>query len=230
MPISSGDLKLEGAIGLPEWSTTAWADINALPLATISFGGEAKLVRDWLSIGLRAQPGESSMEWSFVGQATPSSWMLYEGVPSLVVGISAITEANLLGNSEQIEIAVSPFLTGIIPSGNTTVSPSMGLDISLDSGMRQPAISGSRLVSTINAGDFLVASTVYFNGFFKTFSSFVMSVNVPDWGLVISGSLIPTGTGDFSYRLSHNYEWGDIYLLSAQSDKPKAVCTGGVCF
>lgn len=229
-PISSGDLKLEGVIGLPEWSATIWTDVNALPLAMMSFGGEVKLVRDWLSIGLVVQPGASSMAWSVVGDAAPASWMLYEGVPSLLGGVSASAQATLLGDGEQLEFAVSPFLTGVIPAGDTTVSPSVGLDVRLDSQMSRPTISGSRLVSTINAGDFLVANTVYFDGLFETFSSLVMSVNVPEWGFVVSGSLIPSATGDFSYRVSINYEWGDTYLLSTQSEKPKAVCTGGVCF
>ena len=230
MPLSLGDLRLEGVLGLPEWSSTIWADVHAVPVPAMSFGGEAKLIREWLSIGMRTQPEETTRQWIVVGQATPAAWMLYEGVPSLVGGISATAQATLLGERARTEITASPLLTGIIPSGNITVSPSIGLDLGLDSDGQHPVISGARLVSTINANEFLVSSTVHFDGAFEEFSSLAMSVNIPGWGLVVSGTLIPTPMGDFSFRVGLTLEWGDTYLLSEQAEKPEAVCTGGVCF
>jgi hypothetical protein len=91
-------------------------------------------------------------------------------------------------------------------------------------------VSASRLVSTINAGNALIAGTVHFDGMFEAFSSAVLSMAVPGWGLTVAGSLLPAAGGGFSYRLNISYEWGDTYLLPESSDKPGPLCTGGVCF
>jgi hypothetical protein len=106
----------------------------------------------------------------------------------------------------------------------------MGIDASIDSETQLLAISGSRLATTVNAGCVLIASTVNFAGLYKAFSSLVVSTTVPDWRLTVSGTLIPTPVGGFSYRISLSYEWGDTYLLPDRSEKPGSVCTGGVCF
>jgi len=229
-PVSSGDLKLEGAIGLPELSLAVWADTDALPWITPTLGGELKLTQDWLSLKMTAQQDESRVDLTLQGRADPSAWLLYDGMPTLIGGITAIAEMELLNGAGRSEIVLSPFFTGVIPAGDTVVSPSIGLDVSLDSDTQALAVSGSRLTSTVNAGIVLIANTVQFTGLFDAFSSLVMSINVPTWRLTVSGSLIPTGAGGFSYRLSIGYEWGDTYLLPVQTEKPGLVCTGGVCF
>jgi len=229
-PISSADLKLEGAIGLPEFSLAAWMDLDVLLPITSTLGGELKLTQDWLSLSMIAQQDESQVDLTLKGQAKPTSWLLYDGVPTLIGGISAVAEATLLGDAQRSEITLSPFLTGVIPAGSITVTPAVGLDVSLDSETQRPTISGSRLVSTVNAGCVLIANTVHFTGLFEAFSSLVVSVNVPDCGLTVSGSLIPSILGGFSYRVSVSYEWGDSYLLPDQTGKPETVCTGDVCF
>lgn len=227
---SSANLRLEAAMGLPEYSLATWADIDVLPAPSSMFGGELRLTRDWLSIGLIAQQGESPVDLRLQGQANPSPWMLYDGMPTLIGGITATFETELLKSVGRSEIALSPFLTGVIPAGDTTVSPSVGIALNLDSETQALTISGSRLASTINAGCVLIANTVRFAGLFDTFSSLVVSVNVPEWGLTVSGSLLPTAAGGFSYRVSIGYEWGDTYLLPSQPEKPETVCTDGVCF
>jgi|GEM_PF-1430669 hypothetical protein len=226
----SVSLKLVGAIGLPEYSLATWMDIDALPTPASTFGGEASLTRDWLSIALRAQQIESSIDLSFQAQATPSSWLLVDGKPTLIGGVTALVEADLLRSVGRSEITVSPFFTVVIPAGDTTVSPSIGIDMSLDSETQLLAISGSRLAATVNAGCILIASTVNFTGLYEAFSSLVVSMTVPDWRLSVSGTLIPTPVGGFSYRISLGYECGDTYLLPNTSDKAESVCTGGVCF
>ena len=229
-PVSSGDLILEGAIGLPELSLAVWADADALPSITPTLGGELKLTQDWLSLRMTAQQDESQVDLTLQGQADPSAWLLYDGMPTLIGGITAIVEMELLNGAGRSEIVLSPFFTGVIPAGDTTVSPSVGVDLSLDSETQVLDVSGSHLVSTVNAGCVLIANTVHFTGVFDAFSSLVISVNVPEWGLTVSGSLLPTGAGGFSYRVSAGYEWGDAYLLPNQAEKPETVCTDSVCF
>lgn len=229
-PVSSGDLKLEGAIGLSELSLSVWTSIDGLPLIASTVGGELKLAKEWLSLSLSTGPGESQMEVSLKGQANPSPWLLYDGMPTLIGSITTIAETELRKGVGRSQITLSPFLTGVIPAGDATVSPSIGVDLSLDSENQVLAVSGSRLISTINAGCVLIANTVHFTGLFDAFSSLVVSMTVPEWGLTVSGSLLPTGGGGFSYHVSVGYEWGDTYLLPNQTEKPETVCTGGVCF
>ncbi|MBE0636445.1 hypothetical protein IH601_10660 [Candidatus Bipolaricaulota bacterium] len=230
-PASSGNLKLEFAMGLPELSAAVWTDMASLPMLPVDLGAELKLARDWLSIRLVVeQPSDSPMELSLVGQAAPSSWLLFDGMPTLLAGITANVETELFGGTGKSEVLLAPFLTGVIPAGGTTVSPSIGIDLSLDSENQSLDVAGSRLVSTVHAGCVLIASTVHFSGLYEAFSALVISLTVPEWGLSASGSLIPTPAGGFTYRISVGYEWGDTYLLTEASDKPGAVCTGGVCF
>lgn len=227
---ASGSLRLEGAMGLPEVAVAAWMDIDVLPAPSSAFGGRLSITRDWLSLGLIAQQGESLVDLRLQGQAGPSPWLLYDGMPTLIGGITAIVETELLKGVGKSEITLSPFLTGVIPAGDTTVSPSVGIDLSLDSETQALNVSGSRLVSTVSAGCVLVANTVHFTGLFDAFSSLALSVTAPEWGLTVSGSLLPAGAGNFSYRVSVGYEWGDSYLLPNQGEKPETACTGGVCF
>lgn len=226
----SATLRLEGAIGLPEYSLAAWMDIDALPAPTSTFGGELNLTRDWLSIGLIAQQNESGADLSFQGRVNPAAWLLYDGMPTLIGGLTALVKTDLLETAGRSAISLSPFFTGIIPAGDTTVSPSLGVDASLDSETQLVTISGSRLISTVNAGCVLIANTVHFDGLFCTFSSLVIAVTVPEWRLTVSGSLIPTAAGGFSYQVSLGYEWGDTYLLPNRTENPESVCTGDVCF
>ena len=228
-PVSSADLTLEGAIGLPEFSLAVWGNVETLYSLTPTFGGEVKLTRDWLSLSMTAQQNEPQMELTLQGRAEPTAWLLYEGASTLFGGITAIAKTELLNASGRSEIVLSPFLTGVIPAGETTVSPSIGLDVSFDSENQDLAVSGSRLTSTVNAGIVLIANTVNFSGLFDAFSSLVVSISMPNCGLIVSGSLIPTGTGSFTYRASVSYEWGDTYLLPVQAEEP-ASCIGGVCY
>ena len=229
-PIPSGNLMLEGAIGLPEFSLALWADIDVLPSIASTFGGELKLIHEWLSISMTAQQNGSLVDITLRGQANPPGWLLYDGTPTLIAGITAIANTELLRGAGRSVIVLSPFFTGVIFAGNTAVSPSIGLDLTLDAESQLPSVAGSRLVSTINAGCVLIANTVHFTGLFDAFASLVMSINVPEWGLTVSGSLISAGADRFSYRLGVGYEWGDTYLLPVQAEKPGAICTGDVCF
>lgn len=229
-PVSSGNLRLEGAIGLPEFSLAVWADIDVSPSIASTLGGELKLIHEWLSISMTAQQDGSPVDLTLRGRANPPGWLLYDGMPTLIAGITAVAETGLLKDAGRSEIVLSPFFTGVIPAGDAVVSPSISLDLTLDSETQLPSVSGSHLVSTVNVGCVLIANTVHFTGLFDAFASLVMSINVPDWELTVSGSLISTGAGGFSYRLSVGYEWGDTYLLPLQAEKPGTVCTGDVCF
>ena len=229
-PVLSADLTFEGAIGLPEFSLAIWADVQTLPVIAPTFGGEAKLTRDWLSLSMTAQQSEPQMELTLQGRANPPAWLLYDGIPMLFGGITAIARTGLLKGSAGSELVLSPLLTGIILAGETSVSPSIGFDVSLDSENQVLAVSGSRLTSTVNAGIVLIANTVNFSGLFDAFSSLVVSISMQNCGLIVSGSLIPTGVGGFSYRASVSYEWGDTYLLPVQAEGPGSSCIGGVCY
>lgn len=229
-PIPSANLRFETAIGLSDISLAAWADMKTLSSITTTLGAELKLTRDWLSLSMSASQNESQIELSLKGRAAPSAWLLYDGMPTLIGGITAIAETGLLESNAGSEITLSSFLTGVIPAGETVVSPSVGLDLNLDSEAQVLVVSGSRLTSTVNAGIVLIASTVYFTGAFDAFSSLVVSINVPNCGLTVSGSLLPSGAGGFAYRASVSYEWGDTSLLPDLAGKPGTVCTGDVCF
>ena len=228
--ILSGDLKLEGAIGVCDVSLAAWAEMKALPSITPTLGGELKLSKEWLSLSMSASQNESQMELSLKGQAAPSAWLLYEGVPTLIGGVATIAETGLLERAGRCEITLSPFLTGVIPVGKAVVSPSIGLDVRVDSENQALSVSGSRVTSTVNVGTVLIANTVQFTGTFDAFSSLVVSINVPDCGLTVFGSLIPNGSGGFVYRASASYEWGNASLLPVLTGKPGPTCTGDVCF
>jgi len=229
-PVSSGNLRLEGAIGLPEFSLAVWANIDVLPSIASTLGGELKLIHEWLSISMTAQQDGSPVDLTLRGQANPPGWLLYDGMPTLIAGITAVAETGLLKDAGGSEIVLSPFFTGVILAGETSVSPSIGFDVSFDSENQILAVSGSRLTSTVNAGIVLIANTVNFSGLFDAFSSLVVSISMPSCGLIVSGSLIPTGVGGFSYRASVSYEWGDTYLLPIQAEGPGSSCIGGVCY
>ena len=229
-PISSADLKIEGVIGLPEFSLVVWTDLDVLPSIVCAMGGQFALTRDWLSLNLSAQQGNSPLSLSLRGQATPPSWLLIDGNPTIIGSIAASAEVGLLGEALHSELALSPSLTGVIPAGSVTVSPSVGIDLAMISDTTTVEIASSHLTATVNTGSVLIANTVHFSGAFEVFSSLVVSANVPEWGLTVSGSLLPTGAGSFSYRLNVSYERGSTYLLPHQTEKPETVCTGGVCF
>lgn len=228
-PVTSGDLKLEGAIGLPEFSLAVWADIAVIPSITSTFGGEIKLTRDWLSLSVNVQQTEFLVDLSLQASAAPSAWLLVDGTATLLGGVTTTVETGLLGGSEGNSISVSPYLAGVIPVGDTVVTPTFGLDVRLAPETQALEVSGSRITSTVNAGVVLIANTVHFSGLFGAFSSLVVSISMPNCGLIVSGSVIPTGTGSFTYRASVSYEWGDAYLLPVQADTGSA-CTGDVCY
>jgi len=212
-PISSANLRVEGAIGLPEFALIVWTDLNALPFIGCSMGGQFALTRDWLSLSLSAQHGDEPLSLTLRGQATPSSWLLVDGNPTILGSIAASAETSLLGDTDRSELVLSPSLTGVIPVGDVTVSPSVGLNVAMTSDASAVAITGSHLAATVNAGCVLIANTVHFTGLFEAFSSLVLSLHVPEWGLTVSGSLMPASAGAFSYHISVGYEWGDTYLL-----------------
>ncbi len=228
--ILSGDLKLEGAIGVCDVSLTAWAEMKPLPSIPPTLGGELKLTRDWLSLSMSASQNESQIELSLKGRAAPSAWLLYDGMPTLIGGITATAETELLESNARNEITLSPFLSGVIPIGKAVVSPSIGFDVGVNSEDQVLSVSGSRFTSTVNVGTVLIANTVQFIGAFDAFSSLAVAINVPDCGLTVSGSFIPTDAGDLLYRVSVSYEWGNASLLPVLTDRPGTICTGDVCF
>ena len=229
-PISSADLKIEGAIGLPEFSLVVWTDLDVLPSIVCAMGGQFALTRDWISLSLSAQQGDSPLSLTLRGQATPPSWLLVDGNPTIIGSIAASAEVGLQGEALQSELTLSPSLTGVIPAVNVTVSPSVGIDLAMTSDGGTVNVAGSHLTATVNAGNVLISNTVHFSGVFEAFASLVLSLHVPEWGLTISGSLMPASAGAFSYRLNVSYERGNTYLLPHQTEKPETVCTGGVCF
>ena len=229
-PISSADMRIEGAMGLPEFALIVWTDLDVLPSIVCSMGGEFALTRDWLSLSLSAQQGDEPLSLTLRGQANPPSWLLIDGNPTIIAGITATAETALLGDVDRSELVLSPSLTGVIPAGDVSVSPSVGIDLAMASDVDTVEVTGSHLAATVNAGCVLVANTVHFSGLFEAFSSLVLSMTMPEWGLTVSGSLAPASVGLFSYRVSVSYEWGDTYLLPRRTEKPESVCTGGVCF
>lgn len=229
-PVSSADLKLEGAVGLPEFSLAAWADISVMPSITPTFGGEAKLTRDWLSLSVIAQQNESLVDLTLRASAAPAAWLLVDCSPAVFGGITATVETELLGGLGGNGIAVSPFLTGVIPVGDTVVTPTLGLDVRLNPETQALELSGSRITSTVNAGIVLITNTIYFVDLYAAFSSLAVFINVPTWSLTASGSLTPAGgAGRFAYRVGISYEWGDTYLLSVQAEQPSS-CVGDYCY
>jgi len=162
------------------------------PSIASTLGGELKLIHEWLSISMTAQQDGSPVDLTLRGRANPPGWLLYDGTPTLIAGITAVAETGLRKDAGRSEIVLSPFFTGVIPAGDAVVSPLVGLDVSLDSEDQALNISGSRLTSTVTVGSIVIANTVHFTGTFDAFSSLVVSVNVPDCGLTVSGSFIPT--------------------------------------
>ncbi|MFC2079747.1 hypothetical protein ACFLSZ_07175, partial [Candidatus Bipolaricaulota bacterium] len=157
-------------------------------------------------------------------------WLLIDGNFSLLLGTKALASTNLSGGLPGSEIALSPALTGVASVTGIVVKPSIGLDLSLGNQTPYPAISGSRVSATVDAGVVTASSTVFFIGNFETLSSVVVSICLPDCGLSVSASLVPTEIGGVRYRAGISYEWGNTSLLPILTGEPGTICTDEVCF
>lgn len=229
-PVLSADLQIAGAIGFCDVSLAVWMDINMLPSIAMTLDGELRLTREWLSLSLMPDESESWMDMMLKGQAAPPAWLLYEGVPTLIGGITTTAETGPLMSVTRSELTLSPFLTGVILAGSAIVSPSLGIDVAIDSENKTPNMSGSHLATTVTIGTVIIANTVQFEGLFDAFSSLVVSIAVPDWGITMFGSLIASDAGSFLYRLSVSYQLGNMSLLPVLTGQPGMICAGGVCF
>ena len=217
-------------MGLPEASAAAWVDVESWPFLAATLGGELRLNREWLSLRVTARQDEADTVFALAGQAAPPAWLLYDGLPALAGGVTAVAETQLRGSAGVDSVVLSPFFMGIVPVGDVTVSPSLGFDLRLASDGRTLDVPETRLVSAIKVWAVEISNTVCFTGWFDAFSSLALSVRVPDWGMALSGSLVAMRAGGFVFRAGISLEWGEAYLLQDRADTSDASCIGGVCF
>ena len=232
IPISFGSVKAEGALAWDgPWALTGWAEAH-LPAWTMNGGGDIRFVREWLSLRLSIARVTGSTEISAIARGEPSSWLLYDGVPTVVGGVNAAAAVTWSGSarSPEANVTITPSVTGIIPLGPITVSPSVEADLSASGDDVCPTVSGTRLTSTIDLGSVLLAHTASFAGWAETFESLVMALTVPEIGLTVSGALHHVGAGAFLYEIKLSYEWGNTSALPSLAGKPGKTCTGDVCF
>lgn len=229
-PISSSELTLEGALGLCDVSVAAWVELQALPISIFGFGGELSLTKEWLSLSLSADQSGEDCALQLIGRADPPGWLLLDGDFSLVLCTTSSVRTQLSKSLPDSEIALSPYLTGVFSVSGMIVKPSIGWDLVLGPQTPCPSVSGSRVSSAVDVGGISISSSVQFTGCFDVFSSLIVSINMPDCGLVVSGSLIPTEIGGFRYRIGASYEYGNASLLPVRVGTPGQVCTGDVCY
>jgi len=228
-PALSGGVSLDGALGFGEISIAAWGDAEVASSLSPAFGSELRWTKEWLSVALVADSLGPDSDWTVRAVAEPAAWLLRDGVPTLVGGASATASVPLRAGTLPGGLTVSPYLAGVVPIDTVTVTFSAGPDLTLDTTMGSPQILGSHLASTVDLGAVRIDNTVAFAGFYETFSFLSISVHVPDYGLAISGLLIPTG-GGFVYRVRAEASWGAVSLLRKQLGEPGKICTGDVCF
>ncbi len=232
IPISFGTVKVEGVLaGGGPWALTGWVE-GYVPAWTANGGGDVRLIREWLSLRLSIAHVTGSTEISAIARGEPSAWLLYDGVPTVVGGVDAAAAVTWSGSprSPEANVTVTPSVTGIIPLGPVTVSPSVEFDLSASGDAVCPTLSGTRLSSTIDLGSVLLAHTVSFAGWAETLESLVMALTVPEIGLTVTGALHHVGAGAFLYEIKLSYEWGNTSALPSLAGKPGKICTGDVCY
>jgi len=231
-PVSFGTVKVEAAVGLAgPWSLTGWAEGYA-PAWSADLGGDLRFTREWLSFRLSAARVSGSGEIAAVTRGEPPAWLLYDGRPTVLGGVHATAAVTWSGLSRSPEgrLTVTPSVTGVVPVGPVTVSPSAAFDLSLNASEAHPSVTGTQFSSTLDLGDVLLAHTVSFAGWVETFDSLVTTVTMPAIGLTVSAALHHVGGHAFLYELRLNYEWGNTSALPALAGKPGKICTGDVCY
>lgn len=84
------------------------------------------------------------------------------------------------------------------------------------------------MISTV---DVVVTSAVEFAGAFNALAAVSVSLSLPQAGLTVTGSFLPSATGgEASYRLSATYVFGNQDLLPFASEDTGPICTGNTCF
>jgi hypothetical protein len=225
----SGSVGFEGALGFGKGSIAGWGEMDVASTVSATFGGALKLTRDWLSLALVADSLGPEVELALQAVADPPAWLLRDSTPTVVGGASVAVSAPLTETPSANDIVVSPHIAAVLPVGRVVVTPSAGLDVALDAAAIGPEVRSSHLTATVDVGTVLIDSTGTFAGFYEAFSSVAVSIRVPDCGLTVSGSLVPTG-GGFVYRVHAEVAWGAVSLLRKQVGEPGTICTGDVCY
>jgi len=234
-PLTTGNAKLEAAVGLSDVSLAAWVDLPYLPLFSAVAGGEITLSLEWLSVSAKLSRELTLCQHtiSFEGRAAPPAWLLFFGSTDLLGGVTAsalVTDGPQWG-SDGNRLTLSPFVTAVIPVGEVLLSSTVGLDTQAGAGDGSPSVSSSRITSTVDACGVSVTNTVEFSGAFDALAAVSVSFNVPHAGLALTGSFLPSATGgEPSYRLSGTYVIGNQALLPCVSGNTGLVCSGGTCY
>jgi len=231
-PVSFGTVKVEAAADLVgPWSLTGWAEGYA-PAWTADVGGDVRFTQEWLSVRLSVARVSASGEIAAVARGEPPAWLLYDGRPTVLGGVQATAAVKWSGlsRSPEARLTVTPSVTGVVPLGPVTVSPSVAFDLSLSADDAHPSVTATQFSSTLDLGTVLLANTVSFAGWVETFDSLVTAVTMPAVGLTVSAALHHVGGHAFLYELRLNYEWGNTSALPALAGKPGKICTGDVCY
>jgi len=234
-PLTTANAKLEAAVALSDVSLSAWLDLPYLPLFSAVAGGEVTLSIEWLSVSAKFSSELTLCQHtiSFEGRAAPSAWLLFSGSTDLLGGVTAsalVTDGPQWG-SDGNRLTLSPYVTAVIPAGEVLLSSTVGFDAQTEAGDAPPGVSGSRVVSTVDAWSVIVTNTVEFSGAFDALAAVSVSLSLPHAGLTLTGSFLPSATGgEASYRLSGTYVFGNQSLLPYVSGNTGLVCSGGTCY
>ena len=229
-PIPSGSFALEIGVGLPELSLSAWTTLDTFLTPAPSFGSQLSASRDWLSLQFVMEHSPAGVGANVRAQAAPPSWLLHNGMPSLVAAVTADLQASLVGEEAATQLGVSPCLTIITPGLVSLLSSTLSVDVQFDSDRQHLLIPASQIRLSQDLESFIVTGSVRFAGMLASLTSANLTASFPDWGLVLTGDLTPTGSGSFFYWVSASFQWGDFYLLPTKSKQGGSVCAGGVCY
>jgi len=234
-PLSSGDVKLEAAAGFGDVCLSGFAELPFLPLWDGLLGAQASIARDWVRLQARLEYDATLQrpEVSLVGRIDPPSWLLYDGTPLLIGGVTAVvkTVPSSLWGRNASSLVLSPYTAGAFYAGDLMVTASVGFDLGVSSGSIVGQVTGSHLVSTVDVGSVSLINAVRFTGAFEAFASLSLTVEVGDLGLSVTGAMLPSvdGTG-FVYRIGASIFFGNGALLPPTDEGAAGFCTGGTCF
>ena len=235
--ITTGSLTLEGAAGLGSLSISGLTELPLLPLLDWTIGGEIRFSREWLSIGAQATYDSPARRLSvaIVARATPAPLLLTEGSWAVMAGVSAEASVGALApeSFEDYRVVVSPYASLLpLDAGKVLVTGSAGLDLVASGADRLPSVATSRLEVSLSTDKVRITSSTQFAGLLRAFASQALSVELPNIGITVSGTILfPTPESNVELLFGAGYAFGDPQLLPRKraGGSESLVCSGDTC-
>ena len=152
----------------------------------------------------------------------------------MVAGVSAEAHVgdNALELFEAYSIVVSPYVSLLhLDSGMIEATGSAELDLVPSGADTLPSITTFGLEVSLSTEELRIISITNFAGAFSAFSSQTLSVQLPDIGITVTGTILFSPEGDAELRFGADYAFGDLQLLPSRQagGSGTLLCTGDTC-